>query len=156
MKYTVQCSYARYYVQSVTVKAESLPAALEKALSTVHGDAWKSVDEDGETFVDAAAEGAHESPWYADQVPIPHEFTELGVLTASHRPPPDTEERDRTIHVDVEQGVPVAAHLPEALHHVRVIVRDFDTEGHPAADVAQLPTDKRARPYWATDLTERP
>ena len=156
--YTVQCSYPIYYVQSVTVEADTLDAALDKAICTVNdtGDGWKSLDNPGDTFVDALAEGEHESPWGADQRPVPHRFTELGVLTRSHRPPPDVQDHDRTIHVDVEQGVPVAAHLPEALHHVRLIVRDFDTEGRPAADLAELPTDERARPYWETDLTERP
>ena len=152
--FTVQCSYAGYYALTLVVEAETLSDALEKAIGNANddGDGWKSLDHVGDTFVDAAAEGTHESPWIADQLPVPHRFTEIGVLTASHRPPPDTEAADKTVHVDVEQGIPVAVHLPEALSHVRVIVRDFDTEGHAAVDLAELPTDENGRPYWETHL----
>ena len=154
--YTIQCSYARYYARSFTVDGATLEEAVETAIAKANdsGDALKPLHEDGDTFVDAVAEGAHQSPWVADQLPVPHRFTEIGVLTRSHRPPPDTEARDKTIHVDVEQGIPVAVHLPEALNHVRVIVRDFDTEGHRAADVAELPADENGRPYWETHLSK--
>ena len=78
--FTVQCSYAGYYANTVTVEAETLEEALERAIETANdSDAWRSLDHCGATFVDAACEGADADPWAAEiALPIPDRFTEQG------------------------------------------------------------------------------
>lgn len=78
--FTVQCSYAGYYANTVTVEAETLEEALRRAIETANdSDAWRSLDHCGHTFVDAACEGADADPWAADTaLPIPDRFTEQG------------------------------------------------------------------------------
>ena len=56
--YTVQCGYVTYYDNTVHVEADSLDAALEKAIERANDDPhWKALDHCGPTFVDAVAEG---------------------------------------------------------------------------------------------------
>src|SRR3546814_7047443 len=79
--YTVQCSYAAYHANTVEVEAESLDAALERAIERANGDPhWKALAHCGPTFVDAVAEGADADPWsgFGSALPIPDRFTEEG------------------------------------------------------------------------------
>src|SRR3546814_5628211 len=79
--YTVQCSYAAYHANTVEVEAESLDAALERAIERANDDPhWKALDHCGPTFIDAVAEGADADPWsgFASALPIPDRFTEAG------------------------------------------------------------------------------
>src|SRR3546814_596293 len=79
--YTVQCSYAAYHANTVEVEAESLDAALERAIERANGDPhWKALDHCGPTFVDAVAEGADADPWsgFGSALPIPARFPEAG------------------------------------------------------------------------------
>ena len=56
--YTVCCAYASHYHNTVTVEADTLDAALEKAIEQAGDDPhWKSVDQASQTFVEALAEG---------------------------------------------------------------------------------------------------
>src|SRR3546814_19623521 len=77
--YTVQCGYAAYYANTVEVEAESLEAALERAIEKANDDPhWRALDHCGPTFVDAVAEGADAAPWstFSSVLPIPDRFTE--------------------------------------------------------------------------------
>ena len=79
-QWTAQCSYAGYWSITVTVEAETLEKALEKALTVANGsEGWRSSDHCGDTFVDAVCEGAYADPW-ADgaALPIPDRFSEAG------------------------------------------------------------------------------
>ena len=72
--YTVQCGYAGYFANTVTVEADTLDEALEKAVAAANadGDGWRSIDHCGPTFVDAACKGRDADPWdYGAALPIP-------------------------------------------------------------------------------------
>src|SRR3546814_16113140 len=85
--YTVQCSYAAYHANTVEVEAESLDAALERAIERANGDPhWKALDHCGPTFVDAVAEGADADPWSGLRSALPHPARP----TAAGAPPPGT------------------------------------------------------------------
>ena len=58
--FTVCCGYASHYHNTVTVEADTLDEALEKAIEQAGDDHhWKSVDQASQTFVEALAEGIH-------------------------------------------------------------------------------------------------
>ena len=79
-QWTVQCGYMAHFAHTVTVEAETLEEALEKAIETANNDdGWRSTDHCGPSFVDAACEGAHCDPWDRDAaLPVPDHFTERG------------------------------------------------------------------------------
>ena len=93
--FTVCCGYASHYQYTVTVEANSLDEALEKAIEQASDDPhWKSVDQASQTFVEALAEGMDAEPWGNTAVPVADRFTgepangEPSVVTpAGHRPP---------------------------------------------------------------------
>ena len=79
--FTIQCSYSSHHANTVTVEADTLEEALEKALEAANEDpdGWRSTDHSGPSFVDAACEGAHCDPWDRDAaLPVPDHFTERG------------------------------------------------------------------------------
>src|SRR3546814_8748775 len=79
--YTVQCSYAAYHANTVQVEAESLDAALERAIERANGDPhWKALDHCGPTFVDDVPEGRDAAPWsgFGSVLPIPDRLTHDG------------------------------------------------------------------------------
>ena len=77
--YTVCCGYASHYRNTVTVEADTLDAALEKAIEQAGDDPhWKSVDQASQTFVEALAEGMDADPWGDTALPVPDRFTENG------------------------------------------------------------------------------
>ena len=78
--WTVQCSYPAFWANTVTVEAETLDEALEKAIEAANqSDAWRSLDHCGDSFVDAVCEGADANPWAAGAaLPVPDRFTEQG------------------------------------------------------------------------------
>ena len=90
--YTVCCGYASHYHNTVTVEADSLDEALEKAIEQAGDDPhWKSADYCGSTFVDAIAEGEEADPWGDTAIPVPDHFTEKGeppVVTLTGLRPP--------------------------------------------------------------------
>ena len=76
--WTVQCGYTPHFANTLTVEAETLEEALEKAIETANADdAWRSTGRLSRTFVDAVCEGA--DPRDTDAAwPVPDRFTERG------------------------------------------------------------------------------
>ena len=130
-RYTVQCGYAGCFANTVVAEAETLEAALEKAVETADADAdgWRSLDHCGPTFVQAAAEGADANPWdgAASALPIPDRFAEGGeppvVTLTGHR---------STGAIEVTRG--------------RVRLRFVEREGTVVADVSDPPPPPDAKP----------
>lgn len=87
--WTVQCSFASYDANVVTVEAATPEEACERAIELANqSDGWKSLDHCGDTFVDALTEGEDTDPWaggFASAVPVPiayHETRELELRAA--------------------------------------------------------------------------
>lgn len=79
--WTVQCSFADYYSNTVVVEATTPEEACEQAIEVANGsDGWKSLDCCGSTFVDALAKGEDVDPWdrHSSRVPVPDAYTEEG------------------------------------------------------------------------------
>lgn len=120
-KWTVQCGFAAYYANTVTVEAATLDEALEQAIVTANeSDGWKSLDDCGPSFVDAVAEGDDADPWqdFASSLPVPPRFSEHGEPVA--------------VIVTVSGGVVQRVEIEggRALVHVH----DYDTEGAAPGD----------------------
>lgn len=78
-RWTVQCSFASYDVNVVTVEAATPEEACARAVELANqSDGWKSLDHCGDTFVDALAEGEDVDPWadFVSAVPVPAGFKE--------------------------------------------------------------------------------
>ena len=75
--FTVCCGYASHYQNTVTIEADTLDAALEKAIEQAGDDPhWKSVDQASQTFVEALAEGSGCRPLGRHRAsPVPDRFT---------------------------------------------------------------------------------
>ena len=102
--YTVCCGYASHYHNTVTVEADSLEAALEKAIEQAGDDPhWKSVDQASQTFVEALAEGMDADPWGDTAIPVPDRFSEKGeppvVTLTDLRPPGGIEVTGGTVRI---------------------------------------------------------
>ena len=78
--YTVQCGYTAHFANTLTVEAETLEEALEKAIETANADdPWRSTGRLSRTFVDAVCEGEGADPRDTDAAwPVPERFTERG------------------------------------------------------------------------------
>ena len=63
--WTVQCSYMSHVANTVTVEADTLEEALEKAIEAANEDpaGWKSTGHVSDSYVDAVCEGADADPW---------------------------------------------------------------------------------------------
>ncbi len=115
-KWTVQCGFAAYYANTVTVEADTLAEALERAIVAANeSDGWKPLDDCGPTFIDAAAEGDEADPWrdFASSLPVPPRFSECGEPVA--------------VTVTVSGGVVQQVEIKGG--RARVHVHDYDTEG---------------------------
>ena len=134
--FTVQCSYAAYYGHDITVEADTLDQALEKAIAEANAlPDWYAQDVCGNTFIDAVAEGADVDLWSDDvrQLTVPAHFTEKG-------------EGPRVIVIvsgGVVQGVSIDG------GYARVEARDYDN-GTDASD-PNIRTDAEGRRYALTD-----
>ncbi len=132
--WTVQCTFAAYYANTVVVEAPTLDAALEKAIEQANSDmGWRSLDDCGPTFVDAVAEGNVWDLWdpwdgLQSSLPIPAGFTERG------EPP--------TVTVIVRFGTVQNVRIEHG--PVRVEVCDYDVDG---VDPADLATDENGARY---------
>ena len=92
-QFTVQCGYNATYANTVTVEADTLEEALEKAVAAANEDAegWRPTDHCSDTYVDAVSEGAGRDPWGENALPVPGRFSEYGeppVLTLTGPVPP--------------------------------------------------------------------
>ena len=77
--WTVQCGHTARFANTVTVEAETLEEALEKAVETVGPDEERSPTGRRRIFVDAVWEGVHADPGDPDAAwPVPDRFTERG------------------------------------------------------------------------------
>ncbi|MEQ8268015.1 MAG: hypothetical protein RH982_12520 [Parvibaculum sp.] len=115
-KWTVQCGFAAYYANIVTVEADTLAEALEKAIVKANeSDGWKPLDDCGPTFIDAVAEGDDADPWreFASSLPLPPRFSERGEPVA--------------VTVVVSGGAVQQVEIEGGRAHVHV--HDYDTEG---------------------------
>jgi hypothetical protein len=115
-KWTVQCGFAAYYANTVTVEADMLAEALEKAIVKANeSDGWKPLDDCGPTFVDAVAEGDDADPWreFASSLPVPPRFSERGEPVA--------------VIVTVSGGT--VQRVESEGGRATVHVHDYDTEG---------------------------
>ena len=91
--FTIQCSYSSHHANTVTVEADTLEEALEKALEAANQnpDGWRSTDHVTDSFVDAVCQGADRDPWGEGALPVPERFTERGeppVVTLTGPVPP--------------------------------------------------------------------
>jgi len=104
-QFTVQCGFAAYHANTVSVEAETLEEALEKAIEAANDDPnWKSLDHCGPTHVDACCIGRDEDPWDDDKsLPVPARFTERGeppvITLTGPRPPGDMEVTGGTVRI---------------------------------------------------------
>ena len=74
--FSVCCGYASHYHNTVTVEADTLDEALEKAIEQAGDDPhWKSADYCSPTFVEALAEGEDADPWGDTAISVPDRFT---------------------------------------------------------------------------------
>ena len=140
--WTVQCTYAAYYSNTVVVQAPTLEAALETAIEQANSDVgWRPLDDCGPTFVDAVAEGDVWDPWDGLQssLPIPARFTEPG-------DPP-------IVTVIVAGGAVQRVRVEHG--KVRVEVRDYDLDGADPNDPA-IQTDEDGARYARSLWTEFP
>ena len=78
--FTVQAGYSSHHANTVTVEADTLEEALEKALEAANEDpdGWRSTDHVSDTVIDAVCEGADCDPWGEGALPVPDRFTERG------------------------------------------------------------------------------
>ena len=103
--YTVQCGFAAYHANTVSVQADTLEEALEKAIEPANDDPnWKSLDHCGPTHVDACCIGRDEDPWDDDKsLPVPARFTERGeppvITLTGPRPPGGLEVKGGTVRI---------------------------------------------------------
>ena len=108
--FTVQCGYPAYYANTVSVEAETLEEALEKAIEVANQDPnWKGLDHCGPSFVDACGIGRDTDLWDRDaSLPVPARFTEKGepplVTLSGPRPPGGLEVTGGTVQIRFEDG----------------------------------------------------
>ena len=142
--YTAQAGYAGYYGNTVTVEADTLDEALEKAIELANEDpGWKSVDHCGPTYIEAVCEGGDADPWDRDAtLPIPDRFSEHGeppvVTLTGARPPGGVEVKGGTVRIRFEDDAgtvttEVSDPPPPADKPVVTVTRRAD--GAPAVDV---------------------
>ena len=111
--WTVQCSYMSHVANTVTVEADTLEEALEKAIEAANEDpaGWKSTGHVSDSHVDAVCEGAGADPWGDGTLPVPDRFTERGeppVVTLTGPVPPGA--------VEVSGGQGPGPHLNRSRH----------------------------------------
>ena len=128
--YTVCCGYASHYHNTVTVEADTLNEALEKAIEQAGDDPhWKSVDQASQTFVEALAEGMDADPWGDTAIPVPDRFTEKGeppvVTLTGLRPPGGIEVTGGAVRIRIIEGAgTVTTEASTTLRHRRFLFTD--------------------------------
>ena len=159
--YTVQASYPAYYANTVSVEAETLEEALEKAIEAANDDPnWKSLDHCGRTHVDACCMGRDEDPWDGDKsLPVPVRFTEQGeppvVTLTGPRPPGGVEVTGGTVRIRfVDEAATITTEVadpppPPGNKPVVIVRRRFD--GAPEIEVAGGKALVRLQGWEGTD-----
>lgn len=139
--YTVQCGYAAYYTNTVTVEADSLAEAMEKAVAKAdQSPSWSSTDYSGPTFVEAVSEGDDVDLWMNECVqhlPVPSRFTE--------------DRGGPRILVTVSGGVVQHVEIKDATALVEV--HDYDTKG--TSEAGDIQCDPDGTPYFVGIWTNR-
>ena len=145
--YSVQASYAGYFANTVSVEADTLEEALEKAIEVANQDPhWKSVDHCGPTYIDACCIGRDADPWERQTtLPVPARFTEKGepplVTLTGPRPPGGIEVTGGTVRIRFvdENGAGTVtteiSHPPPPPANKPVVTVRRDANGAPAVDV---------------------
>ena len=144
-QFTVQCGYNAHCANTVTVEAETLEQALEKAIEAVNEDpsGWRSTDHVTDTFVDAVCEGADNDPWGEDALPVPDRFSEHGeppVVTLAGPVPPGSVEVSRgraMIRIATGAGT-VVSELRDPPHppgNKPLVMVSLDPDGKPSVRV---------------------
>ena len=121
--WTVQVGYNAHHCNTVTVEADTLEDALEKAIAAADEDSagWRSTDHCSESYIDAYCEGADADPWGEGSLPVPGRFSEHGeppVLTLAGPIPPGAVRVSggrATIRFETEAGT-IAAELRDPPH----------------------------------------
>ena len=121
--WTVQTGYAAWYANTVTVEADTLDEALEKAIEAANEDStgWKVLDHCGDTHVQAVSEGAGVDPWGKGSLPVPDRFSEHGeppVVTLAGPVPPGAVRVSGgrvTVRFETEAGT-IAAEMRDPPH----------------------------------------
>ena len=143
-QFTVQCSYPAYYANTVTVEAETLDDALEKAIETANNDdGWRSIDHCGNTHVDSVCEGADGDPWGEGALPVPGRFSEHGeppVVTLTGPAPPGAVEVSggRVLVRIVAEAGTVTSEVRDPPHppaNKPLVTVSLDAAGKPAVKV---------------------
>ena len=121
--WTVQAGYAAWYANTVTVEADTLDEALEKAIEAADeaSTGWKVLDHCGDTFVQAVSQGAGVDPWGEGSLPVPGRFSEHGeppVVTLAGPVPPGAVRVSGgrvTVRFETEAGT-IAAEMRDPAH----------------------------------------
>ena len=121
--WTVQTGYAAWYANTVTVEADTLDEALEKAIEAANEDAagWRVLDHCGDTFVQAVSQGVGVDPWGEGSLPVPDRFSEHGeppVVTLAGPVPPGAVRVSGgrvTVRFETEAGT-IAAEMRDPPH----------------------------------------
>ena len=145
--YTVQCGFSSYHANTVSVEADTLEEALEKAIETANQDPnWKSVDHCGPTHVDACCMGRDEDPWDDKKsLSVPARFSEQGeppiITLTGPRPPGDIEVTGGTVRIRFEDEAGTGtlttelSDPPPPPANKPVVTIRRDANGAPAVDV---------------------
>lgn len=80
--YSVACCYEAYYARDDTILVphgtEDLTSALHQAIADANDCSnWRSIDDVGDTYIDAIAEGRDVEPWTGD-IPVPEDLSQQG------------------------------------------------------------------------------
>ena len=144
-KFTIQCAYNAHYANTVTVEADSLDEALEKAIETANEDpaGWRGTDHCSSTFIDAVCEGADCDPWGEDGLPVPDRFSEHGeppVVTLTGPVPPGAVEVSggRVLVRIVGEPGTVTSEVRDPLHpptNKPLVTVSLDANGKPSVRV---------------------
>ena len=144
-KFTIQCAYNTHYANTVTVEADSLDEALEKAIETANEDpaGWRCTDHCSETFVDAVCEGADCDPWGEGALPVPDRFSERGeppvVTLAGPFPPGAIEVSGGRVLIRIATGAgTVVSELRDPPHppaNKPLVTVSLDAAGKPSVRV---------------------
>ena len=159
--YTVQASYPAYYANTVSVEADTLEEALEKAIEAANDDPnWKSVDHFGPSSCDACCIGRDEDPWDDDKsLPVPARFTERGeppvVTLTGPRPPGGVEVTGGMVRVRfVDPAATVTTEVsdpPPPPGNKPVVIVRRRSDGAPDIEVAGGKAIVRVQGWEGTD-----